>query len=174
MSWASSKIWQIIGFVTFFTLLSISMVKIEAFELLFEFTRSNESWDLDEYISVFLAALVTGVFWFAVDAHKKGDELKRINEKNLSTERRLSDARRVQALGTLAGGVAHSGNNLMQPILTLARISKGQLPDDHAVQCRVIWTGSSPQHTTPVNFFIRFYGSAEKRTCWPKISTSQH
>jgi signal transduction histidine kinase len=134
MSWASSKIWQIIGFLTFFTLLSISMVKIEAFELFFEFTRSNESWDLDEYISVFLAALVTGVFWFAVDAHKKGDELKRINEKNLSTERRLSDARRVQALGTLAGGVAHSGNNLMQPILTLARISKGQLPDDHAVQ----------------------------------------
>lgn len=134
MAWASNKAGQFLVFVAFFAFLSISMVELEAFEAFYEFTRSHESWELDEFISVFLAALVTGVFWFAVDAHKKGDELRRLNQENLSIERNMSDARRVQALGTLAGGVAHSGNNLMQPILTLARLSKRQLPDDHTIQ----------------------------------------
>lgn len=110
------------------------MVEIEAFELFFEFTRNHEDWELDEFVSVALSALVTGVVWFGVDARQKGKEIVRIYQQNLKNERQMSDARRVQALGTLAGGVAHSGNNLMQPILTLARVSKGQIADDHPVQ----------------------------------------
>lgn len=109
------------------------MVEVEAFEWFFEFTRSHEDWELDEFVSVALSALITGVFWFGVDARRKGHEIERIYEENLKNERKMSDARRVQALGTLAGGVAHSGNNLMQPILTLSRISKEQLADDHPV-----------------------------------------
>ena len=110
------------------------MVEIEAFELFFEFTRSHEDWQLDEYVSVALSALITGVLWFGIDAHRKGQEIARFYEESLKNERNMSDARRIQALGTLAGGVAHSGNNLMQPILTLARISKSQLANDHLVQ----------------------------------------
>lgn len=115
-------------------LLTIFMVEIEAFELFYEFTRSHEDWELDEFVSVALSALITGVIWFGVDARRKGQEISRIYKENLKIERKMSDARRVQALGTLAGGVAHSGNNLMQPIMTLARLSKGQIAEDHPVQ----------------------------------------
>lgn len=110
------------------------MIEIEAFEIFYEFTRAHEEWDLDEYVAVLLAALITGAMWFGIDAHQKGNELRRVSEENLNAERRMSDARRIQALGTLAGGVAHSGNNLMQPILTLARLSKTQLPEEHTIQ----------------------------------------
>lgn len=110
------------------------MVEIEAFELFFEFTRAHEDWELDELLAVSLSALITGTIWFAIDSRKKGREIAQISEERISNERRMSDARRVQALGTLAGGVAHSGNNLMQPIQTLARLSKGQLEDEHPIQ----------------------------------------
>ena len=114
-------------------LLSLFMMEVEAFEWFFDFTRSHESWELDEIVSVALSALITGAIWFGIDSRQKGNEIKRIYEENLKNERRMSDARRVQALGTLAGGVAHSGNNLMQPILTLARISKDQLDSNSPV-----------------------------------------
>lgn len=129
----SRRFTQATIFVGFFAILSIFMVEIEAFELFFEFTRAHEDWELDEYVAVALSALITGVMWFGIDARRKGREIERIYAENLKNERKMSDARRAQALGTLAGGVAHSGNNLMQPILTLARISKGQLSDDHPV-----------------------------------------
>lgn len=131
---SAKRAMQITAFVGFFVLLAIFMVKIEAFELFYEFTRSHEDWELDEFVAVVLSALITGVFWFGIDARQKGQEIVRIYEESLKNERKMSDARRVQALGTLAGGVAHSGNNLMQPILTLARISKGQIAEDHPVQ----------------------------------------
>lgn len=110
------------------------MVEIEAFELFFVFTRSHEDWDLDELLAVALSALVTGVIWFGIDSRQKGREIARFYEESISNERKMSDARRIQALGTLAGGVAHSGNNLMQPILTLARLSKGNIEGDHPIQ----------------------------------------
>lgn len=131
---SKQKLFQIAAFVGFFALLSILMIEIEAFELFYDFTRDHEDWDLDEYVGVALSALITGVVWFGIDAHQKSQEIARISSENIKKERMMSDARRVQALGTLAGGVAHSGNNLMQPVLTLARLSKGQLDESHAVQ----------------------------------------
>lgn len=47
-----------------------------------------------------------------------------------SLERRLHDAQRLESLGTLAGGVAHEFNNVLQPMLMYAELAMDELPSE--------------------------------------------
>ncbi len=49
-------------------------------------------------------------------------------------ERRLAEARKLEAVGTLAGGIAHDFNNLLQPMVLNAEAVQAQLPPAHAAQ----------------------------------------
>jgi CheY-like chemotaxis protein len=53
-------------------------------------------------------------------------------EKEL--ERRLMHSQKLEALGTLAGGVAHDLNNTLVPIVTLSRLALDDLPEDSPVR----------------------------------------
>jgi signal transduction histidine kinase len=50
--------------------------------------------------------------------------------ERLSLERHLRHAQRLESLGTLAGGVAHEFNNVLQPILLFTDLTLEQLPPD--------------------------------------------
>lgn len=111
--------------VVFLTWLLISF---EVFELLHEFTRSHESWDLDEIILVVTGILIVTPVWAAIELKLSRDQIKKSAEAQVAMEQELSEARRGQAMGSLAGGMAHSGNNMLQAILTLARTAQNRLP----------------------------------------------
>lgn len=53
------------------------------------------------------------------------------------TELQLRHAQKMQALGNLAGGVAHSFNNIFQPILILSEISMMEVEEDSPVRERL-------------------------------------
>jgi PAS domain S-box-containing protein len=55
--------------------------------------------------------------------------LKRAEHDRRRLEEELQTARRLQALGTFAGGVAHELNNALVPVLSLTRLAARQLPD---------------------------------------------
>ena len=64
---------------------------------------------------------------------------KEIAEKELAEaerrtlEARLRHAQRLESLGTLAGGVAHEFNNVLQPLLLYTDLSLEDLPDDSPI-----------------------------------------
>ena len=52
-------------------------------------------------------------------------------------ERQLRQSHKMDALGTLAAGVAHDFNNVLTTILTAAQLLKGNLPEDSPLQSKV-------------------------------------
>jgi len=55
---------------------------------------------------------------------------ERAEEDRRSLERQVRHAQRLESLGTLAGGVAHEFNNVLQPILLYTDLVREELPED--------------------------------------------
>ena len=60
--------------------------------------------------------------------------LRRTTAKLVVTEERLAQAERLEAIGRLAGGVAHDYNNMLTAILGFTELAADTLPEDHPVQ----------------------------------------
>jgi PAS domain S-box-containing protein len=58
--------------------------------------------------------------------------LKRAEERRRALEHQLQHSQRLEALGTLAGGIAHDLNNMLVPIVALAKLLLDDLVEDHA------------------------------------------
>jgi PAS domain S-box-containing protein len=61
--------------------------------------------------------------WTDVTALKRAEAERRI------LERQMHHSQRLEALGTLAGGVAHEINNALVPVIALTKMVAGKLPD---------------------------------------------
>jgi PAS domain S-box-containing protein len=53
----------------------------------------------------------------------------RMEEQRRALETQLQHSQRLEALGTLAGGVAHEINNALVPVIALTKMVAGKLPD---------------------------------------------
>lgn len=91
---------------------------IDLFDLLYETTRAHEDWELDELIIV-LFALPFPLGWLAYRMSRHSvHEMKH----RLALERDLAHTRKIESLGLLAGGMAHTINNQMVPVLGMAEM----------------------------------------------------
>jgi len=55
---------------------------------------------------------------------------EKAEEDRRSLQRQVRHAQRLESLGTLAGGVAHEFNNVLQPILLYTDLTRDELPED--------------------------------------------
>ena len=133
---ASSKD-LIVGIVALI-LLAVLFIVVDLVEVVFEATRDTEGWNLDEIVAV-VPALVLVTAWFAARRWREGTHLNAqlqqtvaeledaIGERRVMEEQ-LREGYKLAAMGTLAGGLSHELNNVLQPVITLAQLG---LDRDH-------------------------------------------
>jgi PAS domain S-box-containing protein len=61
-------------------------------------------------------------------------ELREAERRRDELERELMHSQKLEALGTLAGGVAHDLNNTLVPILALSKLALEEIPQDSVVR----------------------------------------
>ena len=112
--------------------------RIELVELVFDWTRQHESWDLDEVLAG-VPALAVVAAWFAVRRRREAvqlnarlehtvAQLREENRRRRELQEQLREAYKIAAVGTVAGGLAHELNDILQPIVTLSQLHAGR-PD---------------------------------------------
>ncbi|MCG8694289.1 MAG: ATP-binding protein [Minwuiales bacterium] len=139
----------IIGAVAFLGLL-IAFISIDFVEFLFEATRAGEAWELDELIAAIPALALVGAWyslrrWFQVSRLNRSlraalADAEAARERQRVAEAELREAQKMEALGRLAGALAHELSNMLQPIVTLSKLSleRDALPDKAAEGLRRI------------------------------------
>ncbi|MDJ0949722.1 MAG: ATP-binding protein [Alphaproteobacteria bacterium] len=131
----------ILGAAAFAVLLSL-LISFDFVDRLFETTRDYEDWELDELLAS-IPALTFVMAWYSFrrwqEARRLNRELADANEtlkathaRILAAEAEMREAQRMEALGRLAGGMAHELNNMLQPVITLTQLSlkNESLPQD--------------------------------------------
>ncbi|MCM0082920.1 PAS domain-containing protein [Geomonas sp. Red32] len=86
------------------------------------------------YISVkFPLKKISGEIYAVCGISTDITDRKRAEEERLALETQLQQARKMESVGRLAGGVAHDFNNMLGVILGYAELSLLQLESDHPV-----------------------------------------
>lgn len=123
----------IVIFVVITLLLSTLMVEFEAFEAFYEYSRSHESWELDEILLVLISVVIALAFSALLLSVIIGRRMLTMARAQVEFERQLVNGRKQQALGSMLGGLSHSLNNHLLPILTIARLLKSEHPQDSQI-----------------------------------------
>jgi|GEM_PF-4342782 len=81
-------------------------------------------------IEITVVAARLGDRWTAVATVKDLTERKEAERLRLEMEKQLFQAQKMDALGTLAGGIAHNFNNMLMPVMVLTELTLNELPAD--------------------------------------------
>jgi len=114
--WKKQALVDLVIVSTLVLVLYLILHHYEGFEELYEFTRSHEDWELDEII-LFLIIVPVPLAWYA---WRRALEARRVSQENLDIELELAHSKKIAALGTLAGGMAHELNNHLVPVLGMS------------------------------------------------------
>ena len=108
------------GLITAVFIVSLFMLFhfIEAFEAVYEITRDHEDWEADEFVMLFLAVPLP-LAWFA---WRRVREIHTVAQQKIALEQSLTHTRKLESLGTLAGGIAHEINNQLTPVLSMSEM----------------------------------------------------
>ena len=155
VSWSqredTARIRDLILGASAFTVIFSVLISVEYLELLFDFTRAHEDWELLDEILASVPALALVTSWYGFrrwqEARRLNLELADANEalkishaRQLAAEAQLRDAQRLESLGRMAGGLAHELNNMLQPVITLAQLmlKNHTLPADARAKLQMI------------------------------------
>lgn len=118
-------------FISFFVTSAYFLISFDAFEKFFEFSRNHEDYELDEMVLILFAFLVSlsfALFYLTFVFAKKVIEFTNFE---IEQQKRVQTAQKLQSMGSMLGGLAHSLNNHLVPIITLSKMVKDDIPKDN-------------------------------------------
>ena len=121
---------SVAAFVGIAVVMSCVFMYFDAFEALYDYSRQHEGWNLDEVVMAVVATMVGWSSALIVLVYTLGQRLEKTVEEKLDAERQLAHGHQLIALGTMLGGIAHSINNQLAPIIMLTEMVKSELPAD--------------------------------------------
>ena len=98
----------------------VVFASVELVEVLFEFTREYEDFNLDEMIAC-IPALALVAVWFAMRRWREVGKLEDALKQRQAMEKQLREGYKVAAMGTLGGGFAGELTKVLEPIEATAR-----------------------------------------------------
>jgi signal transduction histidine kinase len=138
----------LVVFLTITVVLSEVFILSEAFEAFYDFSRSHEDWELDEYVLAMVAGLLGGLAGLITLVFRDNRRVTEANSRlrdliiareeqrrfEVETRKMLAERDRLSAIGVMAGGFAHNFNNLLVPMLGLSRSVRSDLPEGSDLQ----------------------------------------
>jgi len=119
--------------ISFFLLvfgLSELFIGNQAFEKFYDFSRHHEAWEMDEFALIFISSLISFFLLTIIVLLKFIFAMKKYNQHLIDHEKQIAYGKKLQAMGSLLGGLAHSMNNHITPILTIGKILQEELPHE--------------------------------------------
>jgi len=96
--------------------------------------------DVFRYIFLVLLFALGVIFIVLFRSHRLAKETrkrKKAEKDREALQRQLIQARKLESIGTLAGGIAHNFNNILGIILGNAQLAMLDLPEEHPSQARI-------------------------------------
>ena len=125
-----SLLWVALFFILSSFLLALFFIEIDAFESFYEYSRHHEDWELDEVFLAIFSVIISFAIASILMVNLVTKRLYSLMLQQVETEKKILMNRKTQSMGSMVGGVAHSMNNHLQPILTLSRLVKSDLPEN--------------------------------------------
>jgi len=94
-------------------------------------------------------------------------ERKRAEEEREKLQAQLLQAQKMEAVGRLAGGVAHDFNNMLNVIIGYTELSLGQLKPDEALHANLVEVLSAAERSADITRQLLAF--ARKQTVAPKV-----
>ena len=159
-----SILWILGTFTLVSILLTMFFIEIDAFERFFNFSRHHESWELDEVLLALLSVIISFAIVSLITINLVVESLIETIDKQAETEKKLLQNRKIQSMGSMLGGVAHSMNNHLQPILTLSRLVKNDLPENSPLHEDLNRIGSAAANASQILQRILSFAHLEQAT----------
>jgi signal transduction histidine kinase len=103
----------------------------------------------------------------ALYKHRAEEEIRRIEAEREELQARLRQAQKMEAVGRLAGGVAHDFNNLVTGILHYVELSRDELPQAHPVRAYLEEIATGAQRSADLTRQLLAF--ARKQTIVPVV-----
>jgi hypothetical protein len=113
------------------------------------------------------------VFERTAELERSAEALRREIAERRLTEAQLLQAQKMDALGTLAGGIAHDLNNTLVPILGLAKLTMKRLPQDSRERLNlatILQAGERARDLVRQNPGLQPQGSTNSPACRFRLS----
>ncbi|MCF8159591.1 MAG: hypothetical protein K9J76_02705 [Polaromonas sp.] len=113
------KLFLLFSYIALVVLISAPLIYFDVSEGLYQFSRAYEHRQLDELILIALAALFILSIYLILMAIHLGKRLILTKSEKQNLQRSIDQTRHLVAMGTVLGGVSHSVNNHLLPVITL-------------------------------------------------------
>ncbi|RXJ69190.1 hypothetical protein CRV08_04060 [Halarcobacter ebronensis] len=125
-----NSIIALIIFFSIFLILSYILIHYDFFDKFYEYTRAHEHWELDELILTVFAFFISLSFALFYLSTVFGKKVLEFSKYELEQQKRAQANQKLQSMSSMLGGLAHSLNNHLVPIITLSKMVKDDLPKD--------------------------------------------
>ncbi|WP_320034504.1 HAMP domain-containing sensor histidine kinase [Halarcobacter sp.] len=115
-------------FLSFFIIASSIFITFDIFERIYEVSREHEDWELDEIILTFIALFISLSISLFFLSFRFGKKVLILTKKEIEQQKKIQANKKLQYMGSMLGGLSHSINNHLVPIITLSKIIKEDTP----------------------------------------------